>query len=502
MAEEIVLTKYKIKCLDAEIPVKIVRKRKEVIVNYFLELPKLGLGTKALMEKIKENIIAALPVGIERILDIHYFEKVKRRIVSLTKEALEKEELKISEHEKNLLIAYLANELLGIGLLEFLLSDPYLEEIVINSSREPIWVFHKNFGWLKTNITIPSEEQIQNYASIIARRVGKQISVLNPLLDAHIITGDRANATLFPISSFGNTITIRRFRRQPWTATDFIRNNTVSSEAMAFIWQAFQYELSVIISGGTASGKTTMLNVCMPFIQNNHRIITIEETRELMLPRFLHWVPLTTREPNPEGKGGITMLDLLVNALRMRPDRLVVGEVRREREVEVLFEAMLTGHSGYTTVHANTAEQTIRRIITPPMSLPPSILSAAHLNVVMFRNRRTGRRYVLEIAEYIPERRGVTEETVSANILYRYKPTIDKVVKQNNSIRIVDELSALTGLSPKELQEDLREKQKILEWMLKQNISSLEDIGKVVNSYYLDRDYILNLVKKNKPFKV
>jgi len=502
LAEEVILAKYEIKCLNATVPVKIIRRKKDVVLNYFLELPLPGPGTKALMDKIKENIISALPVGIERILDIHFFEKVRNKVIALTKESLDKEDLKISEEEKNLLTAHLVNELLGIGVLEFLLSDPYLEEIVINSSREPIWISHKNFGWLKTNMIIASEEQIQNYASIIARRVGKQISVLNPLLDAHIITGDRANATLFPISSFGNTITIRRFRRQPWTATDFIRNNTVSAEAMAFIWQAFQYELSVIISGGTASGKTTMLNVCMPFIQNNHRIITIEETRELMLPRFLHWVPLTTREPNPEGKGGITMLDLLVNALRMRPDRLVVGEVRREREVEVLFEAMLTGHSGYTTVHANTAEQTIRRITTPPMSLPPSILPAAHLNIVMFRNRRTGRRYVLEIAEYIPERRGVTEEYVSANILYRYKPTVGRVVKQNDSITVADELSAYTGLSPKELQQDLKEKQKILEWMLKQNINTLEEIGKVVNSYYLDKDHVLELVKKNKPFKV
>ena len=200
-------------------------------------------------------------------------------------------------------------------------------------------------------------------------KIGKQITVLDPLLDAHLLSGDRVNSTLFPISTKGNTITIRKFRRDPWTVTDLISNKTVSSEVMATIWEAIQYEMSVVFSGGTASGKTTILGVSMPFIPPNHRIISIEDTREIFLPEYLHWVPLTTREPNPEGKGEVTMLDLLVNSLRMRPDRIVVGEIRRKEEAEVLFEAMHTGHSAYTTVHANTADETIRRLTNPPIEI-------------------------------------------------------------------------------------------------------------------------------------
>jgi len=208
--------------------------------------------------------------------------------------------------------------------------------------------------------------------------------VLDPLLDAHLITGDRANATLFPISGRGNTITIRRFRRDPWTVTDLIKNKTTSSEVMALIWMGMQYELNLILSGGTGSGKTSFLNVCLPFIQPNHRILSIEDTRELSLPSFLHWIPMTTREPNPEGKGAVEMLDLLVNSLRMRPDRIIVGEVRRQREAEVMFEAMHTGHSVYTTLHANTADETIRRLVNPPIEVPTTMLEAVHLNVVMY----------------------------------------------------------------------------------------------------------------------
>ena len=142
------------------------------------------------------------------------------------------------------------------------------------------------------------------------------------------------------------------------------------------IWLAIEYEMNILFSGGTASGKTTMLNVCMPFVQPNSRIISIEDTRELQLPDFLYWTPLVTRLPNPEGKGEINMLDLLINSLRMRPDRIILGEMRRAREAEVLFEAMHTGHSVYSTVHADTTSETISRLTNPPLNVPPNLLKA------------------------------------------------------------------------------------------------------------------------------
>jgi len=158
--------------------------------------------------------------------------------------------------------------MLGLGDIELVLSDDHLEEIVVNSSDEPAWVYHKEKGWLKTDISFRDEDEIYNYASEIGRRVGKNISSLHPLLDAHLPSGDRTNAaTLYPISTTdGNTITIRRFARDPWTITDFIRNGTVDREVAAFLWLCLQYELNVIVSGGTGAGKTSLLNVLMPFI--------------------------------------------------------------------------------------------------------------------------------------------------------------------------------------------------------------------------------------------
>jgi flagellar protein FlaI len=208
-------------------------------------------------------------------------------------------------------------------------------------------------------------------------------------------------------------------------------------------------------------------------------------------------VPLTTREPGSEGKGGVSMLDLMINSLRMRPDRIVVGEVRRQREVEVLFEAMHTGHSGYTTIHANTADQTVRRITTPPISLPISLIDIVHLNVVMFRNRRTGERYVYEISEYIPEKRGLTEETVKPNSLYKYKSAQGQIVKHNESIRFFEDMSLHTGFSYNEIKKDLQEKQKILEWMVKQDIHKIDHVGRLIGDYYIDKDKVLALARKN-----
>ena len=481
---------------DVNLKVNIVRAKKDFVLNYVLDVPKYEKGTAALLLTIKEQIIAESSFKTEQMLDPKFITTLKESFRTKALILLEKSVPNLSEKTRHTLVGILLQEMTGLGKIEFLLSDDDLEEIVINNSKEPVWVFHKEFGWLKTNIFIENERTIHNYASIIARRIGKQITVLKPLLDAHLITGDRANATLFPISGKGNTITIRRFKRSPYTVSNLILNKTVSSESLALVWLAMQYELNILVSGGTGSGKTTFLNVCLPFIQANHRIISIEDTREIQLPDFMQWIPLTTREPNPEGKGEVSMLDLLINSLRMRPDRIVVGEIRRQREAEVMFEAMHTGHSVYTTFHANTSSETIRRMINPPIEIPTALLEAVNLNVVMFRNRRLGVRRILEISEYIPEKGG--RYSIKPNVLYRWNPSTNTVVKHSDSIRLFDELSLHTGLSQDEINKDLKEKQLVLDWMAKKNISDMTEVGRIIANYYSDKEEVLKIVYKEK----
>lgn len=491
------LGKYVILADGVPAEVSIVKKPEEYAIIYELNFPKIEPATMAVLDSLKEKLIETVKIEITEILDVKLMENIKQRFLESAKNAISLELPSVSEKERDILAGVIVHDMLGLGKLEVILSDDNLEEIVINNSSEPIWVFHKKIGWLKTNITIETEEQIYNYATLIGRRVGRQITSLDPLMDAHLITGDRVNATLFPISTKGNTITIRKFRREPWTIVHFIDDvqKTMTKEIAALLWLSIQYELNIIVAGGTASGKTSVLNALLPFIPPTHRIISIEDTRELRLPDFLHWIPLTTREVNPEGKGEISMLDLLINSLRMRPDRIVVGEIRRQNEAEVLFEAMHTGHSVYATLHADRSEQVIRRLTNPPINVPESLLESLHLVLVQYRHRRLGIRRTLELAEFIPGEGGKFSSRLET--LYKWKPLTDTIEKVRGSVRLFSEIRLHTGMTDEEMEQDLKEKEEVLQWMLDKNVKTVNTVGKVVAEYYHDKDRILKVVRSN-----
>ncbi|MGC9200580.1 MAG: type II/IV secretion system ATPase subunit [Candidatus Aenigmatarchaeota archaeon] len=488
---EKVLESYKVVSEGIEAKVS-VKRTNDFVFNYELDFPEIERGTQALLEKVRSLLLTEMPVRVSEISDLASMEQTKKKFMEKGLEILKKQMPFLDEKTQKYLIGFLMQEMFGLGKIEFLLSDPNLEEVVINGSKDFVWVYHKKYGWLKTNLKIENENEILNYANNIGRKVGRQITVLNPLMDAHLPTGDRVNATLFPISTCGNTITIRKFRRSPWTIVDFIENKTLNFEVTSWIWLAIQYELNMIIAGGTASGKTSLLNVFMSFIPANHRLVSIEDTRELKLADFLHWVPLTTREPNPEGLGGVKMLDLLVNSLRMRPDRIIVGEIRRSEEAEVLFEAMHTGHSVYATLHADTAEQALKRLINPPINVPETVIEALHLIAVAFRDRRTGLRRLFQLAEILP-----TEKGVKINTLFRWKPVKDEIVKEKESFRVLEEIRMHTGMTDQEIERDLKEKEEILKWLVKRSVKDVNKIGRVVAIYYLKPEYILKAAEKN-----
>ena len=378
---------------------------------------------------------------------------------------------------------------MGLGDLEPLMHDEHLEELAINSAAEPVWVYHKKYGWCKTNVHLKSEENIYDVAAMIGRRIGKQINVLNPVMDAHLATGDRVNATLFPVSSFGNTITIRKFSRNPWTIPYLIELNCISAQVSGLIWLCIQNEMSLLVSGGTGSGKTSFLNAISCLIPANQRVISIEDTRELTLPHFLQWVPMTTREPNAEGKGEVSMLDLLVNSLRQRPDRIIMGEVRKQREAEILFEAMHTGHSVYATLHADNAAETITRLTTPPISMPKETLSSLAGIVVQFRHRRLNIRRTLEFAE--------VQKGGEVNTLYRWDVKTDRIAEVGKMVTLSTTLSLYAGLTQKEIDQDVADKAKILTWMVKKGYKDVNTVGTIVSQYYMNAEEIISMASKN-----
>ena len=483
--EKKLIETYKYNSRDIPLKVNIIHDPNFFVHLYTLEIAEIGTGTVALLEKIRQELIEKVNLGI---IDTEMGEKVmEERFRKTIHELLNKYLPNLDDESREFLTSYLLIRSLGLGELELLIDDPFLEEIVINSSKEPVWVYHKKHGWLLTNIKMKKEEDIKHYASIIARKVGRQITILEPLLDAHLPSGDRANATLYPISTTGNTVTIRKFSRDPWSITKMIDNKTISVKGAALIWMAIHYETSILVAGGTASGKTSMLNALSILFPPNHRIISIEDTREIMLPKFLHWVPLNTRLPNPEGKGGISMEDLLVNSLRMRPDRIIVGEVRRKREAETLFEAIHTGHSVYATIHANNAEQTIERLVNRPIEIPKTMIPGIGLIVVQFRNRRTGIRRTLEIAEIT--------QSGDSRVIMKYNPKKDVLENVNTSKAFYPMIKELTGYTDKELKEELEEKEKILLNLVKLGVFNVEDVGRIMALYYTDKEEMYNELK-------
>ena len=489
------IEKYSITGLEGHIDaeVKIIKTEEENEKFYFIGMGRASTATTAYLKSVEKEVVELSPIKPEKESNEGKDELLQRHGII---NSIIMKDLGPDKKSLEALCGILLRNMYGLGEIEILLADGLLEEIVINSAAEPTAVYHKKHGWLRTNIVIPNETEVANYAAQIARKIGKQISLLNPLLDAHLLSGDRVNSTLFPISTKGNTITFRMFARNPWTMTGLLGNDkrTLSYDMAALLWQAVHYEMNVMVGGGTASGKTSMLNSVIALIPPEQRVISIEDTRELALPNNQwNWVPLTTRTPNPEGLGEVTMLDLVVNSLRMRPDRIVMGEIRRKKEAEVLFEAMHTGHSVYATMHADTGSQLLKRLIEPPIEVPASEVDDVHLIAVQYRDRRKNVRKLLEIGEISVGPNNKPE----FQRIYLWRPRFDKFELVSKQTRYLEQLNLHTGMTEKEITADQENKKTVLEWMVKNKLENVEAVGKVMYSYYHNEDTVVKAAEKN-----
>jgi len=462
---------------------------------YQLFTPKVGAYTKAFFEELSDSIAEQIPIEISEVTDTKKSRLLKNKFFAIAKQELKKYLTETPEAEINIMAGMLLHSMYGLGKIEMLMGDNQLEEIAINSAKSPVSVYHKEHGWMKTTLNIASEDEILNYSSQIGRKIGREITTLNPILDAHLVSGDRVSATLSPISGFGNTITIRRFARRPWTIVDFIgKNHAMNLEMASLLWLAIQYEMSVLVAGGTASGKTSTLNALMAMVPSYHRTISIEDVREIMLPKYTHWnwVPLTTRNPNPEGKGGVSMLDLMQSSLRMRPDRIILGEIRKKKEAEVLFEAMHTGHSVYSTIHANSSNQVLRRLTEPPISLPPLEIEAIDLILVQYRDRRRNMRRTYELSEIEAGASG----QLSINTVFKWDPRNDSWESVNPPTKLFSQINLHTGMTEAEIKKDLENRARILKWMSETKTTNIDSVGQIMKMFYSEKEKVLEAARK------
>ncbi|MCZ6878781.1 MAG: CpaF family protein, partial [Acidobacteria bacterium] len=289
-------------------------------------------------------------------------EKTAReRVSQFILEIVEREKTPLALSEREQLIREILDELFGLGPLEPLLADPAVSDILVNGSQN---VYVERHGLLeRTDVTFDDDAHLMRIIDRIVSRIGRRVDESSPMADARLMDGSRVNVIIPPLSLDGPIVSIRRFGTDPLTADNLVENDSLTSEMLELLHGAVEGKLNILISGGTGSGKTTLLNVLSAFIPERERITTIEDAAELQLKQA-HVVRLETRPPNIEGKGAILQRQLVMNALRMRPDRIIVGEVRGEEALDML-QAMNTGHEGsLTTIHANTPRDALSRLET------------------------------------------------------------------------------------------------------------------------------------------
>ena len=416
--------------------------------------------------------------------------------------------LKLSERDENTNITneYLDNlsrkllrDIIGYGKIDSLIQDDELEEIMIIGIGKPIFVYHRKYGMMKTNIQYDNERDIMDLIDSIARQINRRIDKETPILDGRLIDGSRINATIPPVSADGPSLTIRKFKRDPLTIIDLINSKTLSCELAAFLWLCIDglgvKSANAIISGGTSSGKTTTLNALSAFINPKERIITIEDTLELQIPHE-HVIRMETRPPNVENKGELTMNDLVKNSLRQRPDRIIVGEVRA-REAITLFTALNTGHSGFGTLHSNDARETITRLTNPPMSVPKIMVQA--IDFIIMQNRiytpsGVSYRRISEVAEIV----GIEEGTVQLNKIFQWNPERDTIDNVSITSKTLTQIANLSGNSINDLYREIENRELVLNHMVQKNIRSVNDVNNVLELYYNSPDKVLEQIMSNR----
>jgi pilus assembly protein CpaF len=379
--------------------------------NNYLDL-KTRVQTKLLSELDSSSI------------NINQKNEVRAHIEELFNAILADESMVLSRAERHSLFEAIVAEILGFGPLEPLLADDSITEIMVNGPKN---IFIEQKGNLtRANISFENDEHVLRILDRIVAPLGRRIDESSPLVDARLPDGSRVNAVIRPIALCGPTITIRKFSKKPLTVDDLIRFGSLTPEIRDFLRACIIGRLNMIVSGGTGSGKTTLLNVLSSFIPNDERIVTVENAAELQL-RQEHVVTLESRPPNIEGKGEITIQDLVVNCLRMRPDRIVVGECRAGEALDML-QAMNTGHDGsLTTAHSNSPRDTLARLevmcLMSGMDLPVRAIReqiASAVDCICHQERlRDGTRKIVKITEV----QGMEGEIITMSDIFEFEQT-------------------------------------------------------------------------------
>jgi flagellar protein FlaI len=457
--------------------------------------PKLTDDEKDVLSLLKETLVAS----VERMTEVESAEKEKylRRMVEKLMM-----DLGISLHpvSKERVMYYVIRDFIGYGIVNVMMTDPNVEDCSCDGVGVPFYIYHRKYGSIRSSLKFEKEVELDGYVVWLAQKCGKHISVASPLLDATIPDGSRLQATLGKhVTKRGSSFTIRRFKENPFTPLDLLKFKTMSTEMMAYLWIAIEHGQSMLVCGGTASGKTTTLNAVLLFIPPQMKIVSIEDTRELNLPHE-NWVPGLTREGfggksmiTGKASGEIDMFELLTTAMRQRPQYLMVGEVRG-KEAYVVFQAMATGKTCYSTFHAEDVQAMVHRMENDPINLPRALITA--LNIVLLQAQvKVGTKMTRRVKS-LTEVVGIDPETneLITNSVYTWNPADDTFNYSGHSY-VYEKVRMARNWSPREMERELKRRVDILEYMKKVGIDNHRKVATIISAYYKDPEKVMKEVR-------
>lgn len=457
---------------------------------YQVEEPVLSGEERGLLQTVEQGIFELLNISFINVKDttkiVEYLEKnIKVLLAELG--------VKVSEETFLKIVYYVYRDFVGLNRIEPLMRDYFIEDIECNGANTPLYIVHRKYRNLRTTIIYEDMDELSSFVEKLAQKCGKYISYANPILDGRLPDKSRANATYSQeISSRGPTFTIRKFTAEPWSPVKLMQFKTISPEILAYLWLLIEYESNFVIIGGTGSGKTSLMNAIAFFIPPSSRIISIEDTHELNL---LHenWLPSVSREATgvgEEGKfGEVDLFTLLKESFRQRPDYVIVGEIRG-KEAFVLFQGAASGHPTACTMHAEDVQTMVRRLETPPISLPPSLVETIDVVCVITQAKVGGEsvrrlKEVVEIIE-IGEGRGA----IRTNTPFVWDPATDTFFFKTDS-HMFGKLVKKYGINQEFLKREFMRRTRLLMELYRRNIAGYQEVHDIISAYYKTPDQVL-----------
>jgi flagellar protein FlaI len=451
-------------------------------MRYEVIEPTLLKDEEEVLREIKSLLMEVVDVSLK---DLETRKKAEEYLTRKVEEVIKTHRIKVAKEAVSKLMYYIKRDFIGYGKIDPLMRDHLIEDISADGVGIPIYVWHREYESLPTNIVFETEKELNSFIIRLAYLSGRQISLASPLIDATLPDGSRVQLTYgSEITRRGSTFTIRRFRVDPLTISDLITFNTLSSEMAAYFWYVIENRASILVAGGVAAGKTTTLNCLSMFIRPELKIVSVEDTAELNLPHE-NWIPSVVRVGTEEkGASSITLFDLLRAAVRQRPDFIIVGEVRG-KEAYTLFQAMATGHLGLSTIHAESAEAVLQRLESEPMNIPRQMLTMIDYILVQSRvevaNKPARRvRTVTEVIGLDPKTKEIQTQEI-----YRWNVKTDSFSYSGRSY-LLERIMERKGIDEKDVQKELRQRKTVLEWMVKNNIRRYTEVANVIREYYAD----------------